>query len=298
MAKIKIQRFDPKKDEKPYFKEYEIECNKNFTILDAVICVKENNDATLGFRHSCKAGICGSCAMTVNGRARLTCKTYLIDEMEKFGEVRIAPIGNLKILKDLIVDMEPFYKEMKAVKPWFDKVCDAKVRPEHVKKIEKSSECIWCAACFSDCPSREVSNKYLGPAASVLAQRYIDDVRDDKRRERLRAVVEKQLWMCAHCEKSTENCPQNIDPQEVISKLREESIKEGLVRNVGARHAKTITKHVKKYGEIVESRLPLGALGPFKIFKMIPVAVRMILKGKFPPLFIKKIKKWDEMKKK
>ncbi len=298
MIKIKIQRFNPETDEKPYFKEYEIEYDENLTVLDALILIKEKHDAELGFRHACKAGICGSCSMVVNGRARLTCKTFLKNEIAEFGEVRIKPIGNLRIIKDLIVDMKPFYAEMEAVKPWFDEMRDVKVMPEDVKKIEKSSECIWCAACFSDCPSRDASGKYLGPAASVLAQRYIDDVRDGAKRERLKQLVEKQIWMCAHCEKASENCPQDIEPQDVISHLRESSIKEGITNNDGARHAKTIYKSVMRKGEIEEFKLPLGTWGPFRAVKMLPLAIKMLLKGKFPPLFIKKVKKWDEMKKK
>lgn len=296
MAKIKIQKFDPSKDEKPYFEEYEFDCAKDQTVLELLNCIKEKKDPTLGFRHSCKAGICGSCSMRINGRARLTCKLIAAEEVEKFGEIVIQPIGNLKVEKDLIVDMEPFFAEMRAVKPWFDEITDTKVMPKDVAKIEKASECIWCAACFSDCPSRNASKGYLGPAASVLAQRYIDDVKDNSKRERLRTLVNKQLWMCAHCEKSSENCPQDIEPQEVISKLREQSIKEGLIGNVGARHAQTITKHVKKYGEIVESRLPLGALGPIKVLKMVPFALRMLFSGKMPPLFIKKVKGWKRKK--
>jgi succinate dehydrogenase / fumarate reductase iron-sulfur subunit len=296
MTKIKIQKFDPAKDEKPYFEEYEFDCAKDQTVLELLNCIKEEKDPTLGFRHSCKAGICGSCSMRINGRARLTCKLMAEDEIEKFGEIVIQPIGNLKIEKDLIVNMDPFFAEMKAVKPWFDKMRDTKVLPRDVKKIEKSSECIWCAACFSDCPSRNASKGYLGPAASVLAQRYIDDVKDDSKRERLRTLINKQLWMCAHCEKSSENCPQDIEPQEVISKLREQSIKAGLIGNTGARHALTIKGHVEKYGEIVESRLPLGALGPIKVLKMVPFALRMLFSGKMPPLFIKKVKGWKRKK--
>jgi succinate dehydrogenase/fumarate reductase iron-sulfur protein len=298
MIKIKIQKFNPELDENPYLKEYKIKYDENMTVLDAVIFIKENYDSDLGFRHSCKAGICGSCSMVVNGRARLTCKTFLKDEIEEFGEIQIGPIGNLRIIKDLIVDMKPFYKEMKEVKPWFDEMLEVNVGPEDVKKIEKSSECIWCAACFSDCPSRDASSKYLGPAASVLAQRYVDDIRDTSKRERLKHLVEKQLWMCAHCEKASENCPQDIEPQDVISHLRESSIKEGLVHNDGARHAKTIYKSVHKKGEIEEFKLPLGTWGPIRAVKMIPLAIKMLLKSKFPPLFIKKVKKWDEMKKK
>lgn len=302
MIKLKIQKFDPQIDAKPYFKEYEVEYTENQTILELLINLKEHTDNSIGFRHACRAGICGSCAMRINGRVLLTCKASVKDEIQKFKEIKIQPLGNLKIIKDLIVDMEPFFAGMKAVKPWFDKVTDKaginKVKEEDVKKIEKSSECIWCAACFSDCPSRDASNKYLGPAAAVLAQRYIDDVRDDSKRERLKQLVEKQIWMCAHCEKASENCPQDIEPQDVISHLREESIKEGFINNDGARHAKTITKHVKKYGEIVESRLPIGTYGIFRVIKMLPLAIKSFLHGKFPPLFIKKVKEWDKMKKK
>ncbi len=298
MIKIKIQKFNPEIDEKPYLKEYKIKYNENMTVLDAIIFIKEYHDFDLGFRHSCKAGICGSCSMVVNGRARLTCKTFIKDEVNEFGQILVKPIGNLRVVKDLIVDMEPFYKEMKAVKPWFDEIRDVEVFPDDVKKIEKSSECIWCAACFSDCPSRDASSKYLGPAASVLAQRYIDDIRENKKRERLKQLVERQLWMCAHCEKASENCPQDIEPQDVISHLRESSIKEGITNNDGARHAKTIYNSVRKKGEIEEFKLPLGTWGPFRAIKMVPLAIKMLLKGKFPPLFIKKVKKWDEMKKK
>ncbi len=298
MIKIKIQKFNPETDEKPYLKEYEIEYDVNLTVLDAIIMIKEYHDFDLAFRHSCKAGICGSCSMAVNGRARLTCKTFIKDELEEFGQIVVRPIGNLRVVKDLIVDMKPFYEEMKAVKPWFDEMRDVEILPDDVKKIEKSSECIWCAACFSDCPSRDASSEYLGPAASVLAQRYIDDIRDDKRRERLKQLVKKQLWMCAHCEKASENCPQDIEPQDVISHLRESSIKEGITGNDGARHAKTIYNSVRKKGEIEEFKLPLGTWGPFRAIKMLPLAIKMLFKGKFPPLFIKKVKKWDEMKKK
>jgi succinate dehydrogenase / fumarate reductase iron-sulfur subunit len=299
-VKLIIKRYDPSKDKKSYFHEYDVEVEPWNTVLEALQRIRKEIDTTLVFRMSCRSGICGSCAMRINGRAKLACRTKIKDEFKEFGEIKIEPIGNLKVQKDLMVDMEPFFEEMKQIKPWFDKVIFQKnensMKPDDVKIIEKSSQCIWCGACFSDCPSREFDSKYLGPAASVLAHRYIFDVRDTQKRERLKNLLDKQIWMCAHCEKSTENCPQNIDPQEVISKLREESIKEGLTHSPGARHAKTVTKTVVKYGEVAESRLPLGALGIFKVIKEIPMALKTLIKGKFPPLFMKKIKDLEEVK--
>lgn len=295
-----IQRFDPEKDKEPYFKEYIIATKPWQTVLEVLTELRNVVEPGLGFRMACKSGICGSCAMRINGRAKLACKTQVKDEVKKFGEVRIAPISNLTILKDLIVDMEPFYKEMKSVEPWLKSAIESKfenrVSPNEVKKIEKSSECIWCAACFSDCPSREAEPNYIGPAASVLAHRYIEDVRDKKKRERLKKLIDKQLWLCAHCERATENCPQEVAPQEIISELRETSIIEGITNNDGARHARTIEKSVKKYGEIAESKLPLGTFGPLRVLKYIPLALKLLIKGKFPPLFIKKIHKHEEVK--
>lgn len=295
---FKIQRFDKNKDKKPYFKEYAVDYDNDHTVLDALIHIKEKVDPSLGFRHSCMSGICGSCSLRINGRARLGCKTLIKNELCSFREIKVEPIGNLQIKKDLIVNMEPFYAEMKAVKPWFDKIIESDkehdVKPDDLKRIEKSSECIWCGACFSDCPSRDLESKYLGPAASVLAQRYIDDIRDSSKRERLKALVEKHIWMCMHCEKASENCPQDIEVQDVISDLRRASIKEGFVNNDGARHAKTLTKHVRKKGEIIESQLPVGAWGIFRSVKMIPLGIKLLLRGNFPPLFIKNIKGFKE----
>lgn len=300
--RFKISRFNPKKDKEAYFKEYEVVVQPWETVLESLLSIRNNVDASLSFRQSCKAGICGSCAIRINGRAKLACKTSVHDEAAKFGEVKIEPLGNLPVLKDLVVDMTTFYDEMKGVNPWMEaKKNSGKfesenlVTPKDADKIEKTSECIWCGACFSDCPSREVNKKYLGPAASVLSHRYIFDVRDGKKKERLKKLIYKQIWACAHCERSTENCPMGIKPQDVISELREESIKEGLIHNDGARHAKTVEKSVRKYGELAEFWLPVGTFGLIRVIKELPSAIKLFLKGKLPPVLMKKIKHHEEI---
>lgn len=301
-VKFKISRFNPEKDKKPYFKEYEIAVHPWDTVLDALISIRNDIDSSLSFRQSCKAGICGSCAIRINGRAKLACKSSALDEVSKFGEIKIEPLGNVPVLKDLVVDMKTFYDEMKGISPWIEAKknsgkfeAENRITPEDADKIEKSSECIWCGACFSDCPSREVNNKYLGPAASVISYRYIFDVRDDNKKERLKKLLDKQIWACAHCERSTENCPMDIEPQEIISRLRAESIKEGLINNDGARHTRTVEKSVKKYGELSEAWLPVGTFGIFRVLKEIPVALKLFLKGKLPPFFMKKIQNHEEI---
>lgn len=295
--KFVVQRFDPTKDDKPYFQTYEVEIEPWKTVLDGIRQIRETMDTTLAFRMSCKSGICGSCTMRINRRARLACKLKIENEIAKFGEIRIEPIGNLKIQKDLACDMQPFFAEMIKVKPWFDSILktESLMHPSEVKKIEKSSECIWCGACFSDCPSREFNKKYLGPAAAVLAHRYIFDVRDKRKKARLIQVMKSNIWMCAHCERSTGNCPQNIEPQEIISALRGELIKEGITNHDGARHAKTITKSVKKSGELSEFWLPIGTFGIFRVIKEMPTAIKLFFKRKLPPIFMKKIKNHDQV---
>lgn len=300
-ARIKIKRYNPESDKKPYFKDYEVDMDLSSSVLDALNYLNEKTDPGISYRMSCKSGICGSCAMRINGRARLACKTKLNELLKEFGEIIIEPLGNLPVIKDLIVDMDDFYNEMEKIKPWVsgDENTGKNERIMHqkeVEKISKTSECIWCGACFSDCPSREQNKKYLGPAASVIAHRYIFDPRDNNKNERLKQLVKKDIWMCAHCERANENCPQDIMPMEVISQLREESVKKGITSNDGARHAKTIEQSVKKYGELAESRLPLGTFGFIRVLKFIPFALRLLIRGKFPPVFMKKIKKHKQIK--
>lgn len=299
-VRLKIKRFNPKTDTKPYYRKYVLGIETWASVLDALKKIHEEVDPELSFRMSCESGICGSCSMKINGRARLACKTKIKDQLKEFGEIIIEPLGNLPVIKDLVVDMTPFYDEIKGIKPWVETAKSPTeehiVKSDEIEKIEKSSECIWCGACFSDCPSREQEEKYLGPAASVVAHRYIFDKRDTRKTERLKTLTQKNIWMCAHCERANENCPQEIKPMEIISELREENIKNGITANDGARHARTIEKSVKKYGELAESRLPLGTFGFIRVIKFVPFALKLLIKGKFPPLFIKKIKNHKQIK--
>jgi succinate dehydrogenase / fumarate reductase iron-sulfur subunit len=299
---FKIQRFDPSKDKLPHFQEYDVELEMWNTILEGLIKIRNEIDSTLAFRMACKSGICGSCAMRINGRARLACKTKIEDLYKKYSEIIIEPLGNLKIIIDLVADMDPFYEEMAKTEPWLQNTkpsgsSENKISPKENAKIEKSGECIWCGACFSDCPSREAENKYLGPAASVSTHRFVFDPRDRNKEKRLEKAIESNIWMCAHCEKATENCPQKIDPQEIISQLREESIKQGLKKPLGAKHVLAINKSIKTYGEISEAWLPVWTLGAFGVIKETKTALKLILRKKFPPLKLKKINDFEDINK-
>ena len=298
--KFKIQRFDPAKDKKTYFKEYEVSLDMWNTVLEGLIKIRNENDPCLAFRMSCKSGICGSCAMRINGRARLACKTKIQDIYKNYSEVKIEPLGNLEVLKDLVVDMEPFYAEMKNLEPWLKNSYEkgqheSRVSPEENQKIEKSGECIWCAACFSDCPSREVNKNYMGPAASVQAHRFIFDVRDEHKKERLEKITDKKIWLCAHCEKATENCPQKIDPQSVISDLREETIHNDITKTIGAKHVLAVDKSIKLFGEISESWLPVWTFGPLKVIRETKAALKLLTHKKFPTLKPKKIRDFEDI---
>jgi len=300
-VKLKIQRFDPKKDKNPYFKEYIVNVEGWETILDLVRKVHNEMDGTLAFKMSCNSGVCGACAMRINKRACLACKIMLKDELKKYGEIVVEPLGNLEIEKDLIVDMEPFYKTIKKIEPWIKnkgKVPkeEFRVGEEEIEEAFNAAKCLWCAACFSDCPSRKAEKEYFGPASFVNASRYINDPRDNDSKERIKKVVKGNIWMCAHCEKSTENCPEDIKPTELISILREKSINKGIKHNKGAKHALSINKSILQKGELDEVALLFDTLGMFGLTTYMPIILRMLAKGKKPPIILKKIKNIHELK--
>lgn len=301
--KFIIKRFNPEHDKNPYFKSYDVPLEMWNTVLEGLIKIRNEIDPSLAFRHSCKSGICGSCSIRINGRARLACKTKIQDILKNFEEILIEPLGNLSVVKDLIVDMDPFYNEMKSLEPWLkttyeknlNPVSENRIHPDENIIIEKSGECIWCGACFSDCPSRAANKSYLGPAASVISHRFIFDVRDSDKKNRLGKIIDKNIWLCAHCEKATENCPQKIDTQGLISDLREETANNGFTDETGAKHASAVDKSIRLFGEISESWLPIWTFGPIKVIRETKTAVKLLIHHKFPTLKPKRIHDFEDI---
>ena len=222
-VKLKIKRFNPERDEKPYFAEYNAEVEPTDRVLDALHYVKWHMDGSLSFRRSCGHGVCGSDAMLINGRNRLACKV-LVKDMGK--GITVEPMKGLAVIKDLIVDMEPFFNNYKLVKPYLinDTPASSTERlqsPEERERFDDTTKCILCAACTTSCPSFWVNNQYIGPAAIVNAHRFIFDSRDKATAERLAIMNERDgVWRCRTIFNCTEACPRDIDVTGAISQVK------------------------------------------------------------------------------
>ena len=177
---LRILRYNPERDKKPHYETYKVEGEDNDQVLDLLNQVKWYQDGTLSYRRSCAHGVCGSDAMRINGKNLLACKVLVKDVGKK---ITIEPILGLPIVKDLIVDMEPFFEHYRSVMPYFvnDEPPPAGERlqsPEERAKFDDTTKCILCAACTTSCPSFWASGEYVGPAAMVQAHRFIFDNRD------------------------------------------------------------------------------------------------------------------------
>jgi succinate dehydrogenase / fumarate reductase iron-sulfur subunit len=304
---FRIQRFDPDKDDGPREQDFELELEPGITILKALNKIRAEQDPTLAFRYSCGSAICGSCAIRINGHARLVCKTQ-VSECLNGGVLHVAPIGNLKVLRDLVVDMDPFLASLGRVTPYL--VPDAsEAAPEQERTqspvefldIDPSTTCILCAACFSDCNVLEVDDRFLGPASLAKAHRFIFDSRDAATPERMRHISEQTgVWDCTHCGECSTRCPTETKPLERIEEIRVKAMADGLHGNAGARHVLGFRETVGKRGVLDENYLPLRSVGFFNIpgiLSIVPVGIRMLLRGKNPPIRPHSIEKVDEVKK-
>ncbi len=211
---LRILRYNPERDKKPHYETYKVEGEDNDQVLDLLNQVKWYQDGTLSYRRSCAHGICGSDAMRINGTNLLACKVLVKDVGKK---ITIEPILGLPIVKDLIVDMEPFFEHYRSVMPYFvnDEPPPAGERlqsPEERAKFDDTTKCILCAACTTSCPSFWASGEYVGPAAMVLAHRFIFDSRDRASAERLKILNNRMgVWRCHDIYNCTLACPREIE---------------------------------------------------------------------------------------
>ena len=191
-------------------------------VLDALIKIKEDNDSTLAFRRSCREGICGSCAMNINGKNKLACLTPLEEN------ISIYPLPHMQIIKDLVCDMTNFYKQYKEIKPWLHNK-DIKIGEQQFiqsknnrAKLDGMYECILCACCSTSCPSYWWnSDQYLGPAVLMQAYRWIEDSRDDNTIERMKYVDDAmKLYRCKSIMNCSNTCPKGLNPGQAIGKLK------------------------------------------------------------------------------
>ena len=222
---LKVFRFNPEVDKKWHYETYTIEAEPTDRVLDLLERVKGHEDGTLSFRRSCAHGVCGSDAMRINGRNCLACKTLV---RELGNKITVEPIMGLKVIKDMIVDMEPFFDNYKKVLPYFVNEsplpADGKERlqsQEQRARFDETTKCILCAACTTSCPSFWASDEYLGPAALVTAHRFVFDSRDEAASERLAILGETDgVVRCHTTGNCTEACPRDIQITKAIGELK------------------------------------------------------------------------------
>ena len=224
---FRIYRFDPTSGENPRVDAFELDMSGcGAMVLDALIQIKGSLDSSLTFRRSCREGICGSCAMNINGINRLACTTAMADLGG--GEIRIYPLPHLPVVKDLVPDLTNFYAQYASVKPWL--VAQTPPPPDRERlqskaeqeRIDRPAACILCACCSTGCPSYWWnSDRFLGPAALLAAYRWIIDSRDEATGERLDALEDPfRLYRCHTIMNCTDVCPKDLNPAKAIAEIK------------------------------------------------------------------------------
>jgi succinate dehydrogenase / fumarate reductase iron-sulfur subunit len=275
------------------YQTFKVDLPQTAMVLDALIEIREYQDESLGVRCACRSAICGSCAMWVNGHARLVC-TSKLREHTKDGKVIVEAPPSMPIVRDLVCDMSPFWKKNFTVKPWLENKQPVPQGEEYrvpnakMENLIQEVSCISCGACLMDCESFAVNQNFLGPAALAKAYRYTDDPRDGKTQERLEQYSQPHgVWDCTHCYECVTQCPKGVAPLDQILKLRKLAVDAGITNNAGTRHADAFAESVRDSGRLNELTLMPKSLGLFNIpaqFGSLPAAFNLLRAGKFPPL--------------
>ena len=221
---LEVMRYDPEKDEAPYFQTYTVPCPEEWVILDALNYVRDELDTTLAFRWSCHMMVCGSCGMMVNGEPSLTCKTFIRDLPDK---VRIEPLENFPIERDLIVVFDDVIQKLQKVQPYIIRKDDPPEgkeftqTPAQLMKFKQLTMCINCMCCYAACPQYGLDNKFIGPAALALAHRYNLDNRDQGKSQRLDILADYNgVWDCSFVGACSEVCPKHVDPAAALQQMK------------------------------------------------------------------------------
>jgi succinate dehydrogenase / fumarate reductase iron-sulfur subunit len=227
--------------------------------------------------------------MRMDGAAVLACKERMKPIVDRGHVPVISAMGNLPIVKDLVVDMDPFWGKVRAVKPWLDPGYDEVTEKERVVSqqqmnvIHKESLCIMCGCCVSECNSMDSDPDFLGPAALAKGFRFVGDARDQADIERLNTLNEEHgIWDCTRCYFCNERCPKGVDPRDAIAKLGAESIKQGIDHDMGAKHAKWFVKSAETTGWLRETELVPKTQGVISAIKEVKFALKLFRHGKVP----------------
>jgi fumarate reductase iron-sulfur subunit len=226
-VRLIVTRYRPGDDQAPTSQTYTVPYQEDWVVLDALQYIKDRIDGTLSFRWSCHMGICGSCGMTVNGEPKLTCSVFLRDYSPR--EIRVGPLANFPIIRDLVVDIDDFMDKLRNIKPYIIRQDletapvgagqEFRQLPEQVEDFQQPSMCINCMLCYAACPVYGMDSRFLGPAAIALARRYNMDSRDQGRHERMPFVANAHgIWECTAVGECTVVCPKHVDPNAQIQR--------------------------------------------------------------------------------
>src|SRR3954453_24211785 len=292
---LKVRRFNPESGQPAYWQGFDIELDPERSVLDGILQVRDREDASLAIRCSCRAAICGSCGVRINGKSALACNTRISDAAEHApnGAVVVEPMGNMPVIKDLIVDMDAVHwRKIQRVVPWLlpegpppDR--EYIVPAEAMIDVTQAMACIQCGACVSACLSLEVDPEFIGPAALAKAYRFVGDPRDGQTEQRLNDLAEDPhgIYDCTHCFACVEVCPKGVAPMDQIMRLRRRAtgdygIKDG---NAGYGHEAAFVGLVEKYGTLHESQLLPRSFGQGSLIRsqLEPHSVKQLI-GSFP----------------
>jgi fumarate reductase iron-sulfur subunit len=229
---LQIQRYRPEEEMEPVVEEYQVPCQENWMILDALNHVKEHLDGTLSYRWACRMGVCWSCGMMVNGEPVLTCATYVEDVLP--GPIRIEPLRGFPVIRDLVGDISDFMEKLSRVRPWLIRQeqkppaeGEYLQTPDEVADYKQYSMCINCMLCYAACPIYELEPGFVGPAAIALAQRYNLDSRDQGQDERMDVLSQHDgVWACTFVGECSVVCPKGVDPAGAIQRYKVEATAE------------------------------------------------------------------------
>jgi succinate dehydrogenase / fumarate reductase iron-sulfur subunit len=298
---LRVRRHKPEADDRgpagPYWEDFSVELDPTLSVLDGLLQAKDRQDGSLGVRCSCRAAICGSCGVKVNGQSTLACKTQIGDAQAYANRVTegqyaattsrpgsdpivVEPMGNMPVIKDLVTDMEStHWTKIRRVTPWLLDDGDPPERERIVEHdamvdITQTISCIQCGACVSACLSMEADPDFIGPAALAKAYRFVGDPRDVETRERLYDLAQDPhgIYDCTHCFSCIDACPKGVAPMDQIMRLRRLATHDQEIndKNNGLRHEAAFTKIIEKKGTLDESLLLQESFAPGVKGKLIP----------------------------
>jgi succinate dehydrogenase / fumarate reductase iron-sulfur subunit len=305
---LRLRRYDPESGEAPYWEEHTIELEPHRSVLEGILQAKAQFDGSIGIRCSCRAAICGSCGVRINGQPGLACHTHLsaAQRSARDGAIEVEPMGNMPVLKDLIVDMDAVHwAKIQRVTPWLinsEPIPEREyvVDRESMVDVTQSMACIQCGACVSDCLSMEIDPLFIGPAALAKAYRFVGDPRDAQQYERLNDLAQDPhgIFDCTHCFKCIDACPKGVAPMSQIMRLRRRATADhGIVdRNNGQRHEAAFTSLIRDNGLLWEAELLprsyggdswFGKFAPpagLELLESLPVITKALVRRKVTPM--------------